>query len=169
MNVSSHASRPLTTIFASPPLLLMVSKTLDARLGWIPHVASAGEIQPGHRARLAGLSSQSGFPLCAAPLPVSTKARHAQNVSPSPPIASSSKRNGDSKFKRSNNVIPISISDTEEESEADPIGSFSDVDELEVEKPKPTDCNKRKCDNNPNCLKWTGQALWDDKGTHARR
>lgn len=148
----------------------MAPKTVDARLGWIPQVTSAADILPGHRLRLASLSSLSGYPICSAPLPTSTKAPHAQkkNKSNSPSPASSSLRTSErTRGKQAEVVIPISDTDEDED---DPIASYSpDGDDLQVERPKPPECNKRKCENNPNCLRWSGPGLWADKGQSAKR
>jgi hypothetical protein len=140
----------------------MAPKALDHRTAWIPNVSSPAEIEPAHRLCLASLSSASGHPICSAPLPTSTKARHlAHKTSPTP--SGSSSRSSDRIKSKKPEVIPIS--DTE--SDQDPIASVEDdSDELVVEKPRPSECNKRKCDNNPNCLRWMGQALWGDKGEY---
>ena len=153
-----YTPSPFSSLF-SP--LRMAPKPMDPRTAWIPTITSVSDLTPAHRLRLASLSSSSGYPICSATVPSSTKAKHALESSP---IASSSKSklkpNGKGKGKGKAADEPIEVSSDDD----DPIDSFTSDDDLLVEKPKQTECSKRKCDGNLNCLRWLGSAQWVDKG-----
>lgn len=97
-----------------------------------------------YRAQLAGLSSSSGYPLCSEAHASSSRSTAAPHT----------RTKGDNNGKAKGKAMD------EDQNDAIDGGSSS---EIEIVDALPL-CTKKRCESNPNCLRFLGQDKWSNRG-----
>lgn len=154
----------------------------DPRYVFIDHLPDPQMLTTSHRLQLAGLASESGFPICSAPdlvqiaTPSSSHPRSgplehfisSESMSSSPKASASApsvtRKTYSHKHKGKGKARASMAPELEED-----IESFSsDSDCIKVITSK-APCTKARCiERNPNCLKYMGQDKWLNHGASLR-